>query len=185
MRHPARWALAVTAGLVLILLVAWLLPGGLELSITPVKGGAPLLVLPLQPGERFTLYYHHSVNHLPIWEEHSADQNGRIYIEEERFVSFNAGMGHWAGHGRHVMKNGYQVLEHIHMPVGSFVLRVGSPGVDHTILWRHTSTNLSRLVPGQAVLVAARPVSLLHRLWRAIFPNPATPSPGAANVPQQ
>ncbi len=185
MKGPAVRTLAVSAGLALLLLVAWLLPGGLELSITPVKGGAPLLVLPLRPGERFTLYYHHSVNHLPIWEEHSVDQNGCIYIEEERFVSFNAGMGHWAGHGRHVMRDGYQVLEDIHMPLGSFVLRVGSPGVDHTILWRKTRTNLSRLVPGQAVLVAARPVSLLHRLWRAVFPHPTTPSPGAANVPQQ
>ena len=50
--------------------------GGLELKIAPVKGGLPLLVLPMEPGERFTLHYYHSVENAPIWEEHSLDEKG-------------------------------------------------------------------------------------------------------------
>jgi len=69
------------AGLFFILLLTiGIIPGGLELSVTPVKGGKPLLVLPLQPGERFTIHYYHSVENAPIWEEHSLDKKGRIYI---------------------------------------------------------------------------------------------------------
>jgi hypothetical protein len=174
----ARRTVAVAAVLLALAGLAVLsrLPGGLELSVTPVKGGAPLLVLPLEPGERFTIHYYHSVENAPIWEEHSLDADGRIYIEEERYLKFGAGMGRMPGVGHMVQRGLYEAIENMHMPTGNFILRVGSPGVDHTILWRGTRTNLSAVVPHQAVQFAARPVSLLYRLWRDAVPHPATPA---------
>jgi len=51
-----RLSLMVAVGLVVVFfLVSWRLPGGLELTVAPVKGGPPLLALPLQPGECFTI----------------------------------------------------------------------------------------------------------------------------------
>jgi hypothetical protein len=170
--RPALWGLA---GAVLGLLVLVLAPGGLELRITP-RGGEPLLVLPLRPGERFTVHYYHSVENAPIWEVHSVDAAGRIYIEEERYLKFGAGMGKMPGVGRMIMRGPYEVITDMHQPTGDFVLRVGSPGVDHTVLWRGTAVNLSALVPHQAVQFSARPVSLLHRLWRWAWPHRATPT---------
>jgi hypothetical protein len=76
-----------------------------------------------------------------------------------------------------VMKGPYEAIVDMHMPTGNFVLRVGSPGVDHTIIWRGTRTNLSRIAPHQAVRFQARPVSLLYRLWRRLVPHPAAPQP--------
>jgi hypothetical protein len=165
------------AGITLALIVAgWLAPGGLELQVVPLKGGPPLLVLPLQPGERFTLHYYHSVENAPIWEVHSLDETGRIYIEEERYLKFGAGMGRMPGVGRMVWRDPYEVIEDMHMPTGDFVLRIGSRGVDHTIIWRGTATNLSAVAEHQAVRFAARPVSLLYRWWRRFRPHPATPA---------
>lgn len=158
-----------------LLLILWLLPGGLELRITPVKGGPPLLALPLKPGERFTIQYYHSVENAPIWEEHSLDAEGRIFIEEERYLKFGAGMGRMPGVGHMVRRGEYEVIEDMHMPTGNFVLRVGSHGVDHTVIWRGRKTNLSSVAPHVAVRFAARPVSLLYHLWRRFFPHPATP----------
>ena len=63
----------------------------------------------------------------------------------------------------------------MHLATGDFVLRIGSPGVDHTILWRGTKTNLSALAPHGAVLFSVRPVSLLYRLFRLLFAHSATP----------
>jgi hypothetical protein len=100
--------------------------------ITPVRGQAPLLVLPLDPGEPFTIHYYHSVENAPIWETHSLDPSGRIFIEEERYLKFGAGMGKMPGVGRMVRRGPYEVIEDMHMPTGDFVLRIGSPGVDHT-----------------------------------------------------
>ena len=166
----------VAAGLVLILFVLVLVtPDGLELRVVPVKGGPPLLVLPLEPGERFTLHYYHSVENAPIWEEHSLDEKGRIYIEEERYLKFGAGMGRMPGVGRMVRRGPYEVIEDMHMPTGNFILRVGSRGVDHTVIWRGYSVNLSAVVPHVAVQFSARPVSRLYHLWRKVFPHPATP----------
>jgi len=163
------------AGLALALSTAWLLPGGLELRLSPVKGGEPLLVLPLEPGERFTLHYYHSVERAPIWEEHSLDEKGRIYIEEERYLKFGAGMGRMPGVGRFIHRAPYEVIEDMHTATGDFILRIGSPGVNHTIIWRGVGKNLSFMAPHKAVRFTARPVSLLYRLWHDLFPHRATP----------
>ncbi len=154
-------------------------PGGLELTVTPVGGGEPLFLAPLEPGERFTLRYVHSVDRQPVWEEHSADARGRIFIEEERLVMFGAGMGELPGRGRLGGRGNLQVIEDMHDLLGEFVLRVGSVGVDHTLVWRGTETNLSATAAGRAVRVAARPVTRFTRWWRGWFPHPATPRPGA------
>lgn len=177
-----RWVMAAglaTAAAAAVL--AWL-PGGLELRVVPVKGGNPLLVLPMQPDERFTLHYFHSVENAPIWEEHSLDADGRIYIEEERYLKLGAGMGRTPGVGRVVQKGPYTAIVDMHRPTGDFVLRVGRPGVvDHTVIWRDTRTNLSTQIVHQAVQFTARPVSRLHCLHRRLFPHPQTPSRGVAN----
>jgi len=142
----SRRPLVLSAGLMAALvLIAWRLPGGLELTVTPVEGGPPLLAAPMQPGERFTIQYYH------------------------------AGMGRMPGVGRMVKRGEYEVIEDMHMPTGNFVLRVGSPGVDHTVIWRGCKTNLSSVAPHVAVRFAARPVSLLYALWRRLAPHPATP----------
>lgn len=176
MTRPFRYAILSAIGLVVLLFVgARFATGGLELRVTRVNGGQPLLVLPLQPGERFTLHYYHSVENAPIWEEHSLDRKGRIFIEEERYLKFGAGMGRMPGVGRLVQRGPYEAIENMHWPTGDFVLRVGSPGVDHTIIWRGVRKNLSAVAPHAAVRFSARPVSLLYRLWRCIYPHPATP----------
>ncbi len=182
-RLKARWWASAVGLALLGLAAAALLPGGLELRVTPVKGGPPLLVLPLAPRERFTIHYFHSVENAPIWEIHSVDSRGRIYIEEERYLKFGAGMGRMPGVGRMVMRGPYEAIVDMHMPTGDFILRIGSPGVDHTVIWRGTRTNLSALAPHVAVRFHARPVSLLHRWWRRLFPSPATPQAPSENRP--
>ncbi len=178
-RKTARPLLWAAAGLFAGTLVAGsALPGGVELTAIPVKGGPPLWVVYLDPGDHFTLRYVHSVDEAPIWEEHSVDRWGRIYVEEERFVMVGAGMGDLPGRGRWTGGGGIQAIQDMHYPVGEFVLRVGSPSVDHTLVWQDTEYHLSQHVPGEAVRVSARPVSRLTRWWRRWFPHPATPASG-------
>lgn len=166
-----------------LLIGGWYLaaPSGLELRIEPVAGGASLLVAPLADGEGFTLHYIHSVDREPIWEIHSVDSEGQIFIEEERFVMVGAGMGDLPGRGHWTGRGGLQMLEGMHYPIGEFVLRIGSLGVDHTILWRDTRTNLSIMAAGTAVLVSAHPVRRFYSLWRRMSPHVATPQSGAVD----
>jgi hypothetical protein len=124
------------------------------------------------------LHYYHSVENAPIWEEHSLDEKGRIYIEEERYLKFGAGMGRMPGVGRMVRRGPYEVIEDMHMPTGDFILRIGSRGVDHTVIWRGIATNLSAVAPHKAVRFSARPVSLLRSWWHRFFSDPATPACG-------
>ena len=184
MKPPARWVIIATAVGILITLTGILAatPGGLELRIAPMGGGDPLLVLPLDAGERFTIRYYHSVENAPIWETHSLDSRGCIYIEEERYLKFGAGMGRMPGVGHMATRGPYEVIENMHMPTGNFVLRVGSPGVDHTVIWRGTETNLSAIAPHAAVRFSAQPISRLYRVWRRLVPHAATPRPAARAI---
>jgi hypothetical protein len=152
-------------GLVLLLILA-AVTGDPELVLTRVKDQKTVLVLPLKPGELFTIHYFHSVENAPIWETHSMDARGRIYIEEERYEKFGAGMGKMPGVGRMVTEGKYEVIKDMHMPTGDFILRVGSPGVDHTILWREFRVNLSERFAHQAIQFSGRPGSMLGRIWR-------------------
>ena len=156
------------AGLILTGMAAWI-PGPLELHLTLVRDNRPLLILPMDPDERFTIHYYHSVENAPIWEEHSMDRDRRIYIEEERYEKFGAGMGKMPGVGRMVRRGNLEVIEEMHMPVGNFVLRVGSPGVDHTLIWRKKRFNLSAAVPHRAVRFSGERPGLLVRIWRRVF----------------
>jgi len=162
----------LTGGLLVLLLF---IPGGMELTITPVKGGEPILVLPLIPDEQFTIMYYHSVENAPIWETHSVDKKGRIFIEEERYIKYGAGMGKMPGIGKMVKRGPFEVIENMHMPTGNFILRVGSKGVDHTVIWRGIKINLSDQIPHIAVQFSARPVSFVYHSLRLLFPHPATP----------
>ncbi len=164
-RRRRGWVLGGVAGLVLL---AGLTPGNPELVINSLQNDRVHLVLPLAPDERFTLRYRHSVNQTLVWEEHSLDRAGKIYIEEERFELLGAGMGHWPGHGRLVARGPHQVIEQIHAPTGNFRLRVGSPGVDHTIIWRGASVNLTELAAGEVLQVTGRPVRRFENLWRRL-----------------
>lgn len=156
------------AGLIIIFFTIFIqiLPGSFQLTIIPKSGGRPLLAVPIRPGESFTLHYYHSVNGCPIWEKHSIDNRGEIYIQEERFVAFAAGMGHWPGHGHLIRKGPYQVIENINKPIGNFILRVAEEKQKHTIIWRGKSLNLSKMAAGQAVMVSVNPTGALKRLWR-------------------
>lgn len=182
MTRPGVIILSLVGLVFSLILTVWLEPGGLELRITPVKGDKPLLVFPLEPGERFTIHYYHSVENAPIWEEHSLDEKGRIYIEEERYLKFGAGMGQMPGVGRKARRGPYEVIENMHMHTGDFILRVGSSGVDHTIIWRGERKNLSNIVPHEALQFSAKPVSLLYNMWRYLIPHRATPLVGRNNV---
>lgn len=163
--HKEKLVLITLAGLAFFLAIAgFYLPGGIDLSVIPVKGGPPLAVLPLAPDERFTIRYNHSVENAPIWETHSVDAQGRIYIEEERYLKSGAGMGKMPGVGRMVRRGPYEVIENMHMPTGDFVLRIGSPGVDHTLIWQDQQINLSDIAPHTAVQFKAQPVSQIHRI---------------------
>lgn len=170
-KRTAVVTIAVGVAALAAMLTAW--PQGLELRVSPVKGGPPLAVLPLKPGETFTLHYYHSVENAPIWETHSVDASGRIYIEEERYLKFGAGMGKMPGVGRMEMRGPYEVITEMHLPVGDFVLRIGSPGVDHTLIWRGRRRNLSAVAPHVAVQFSARPVGCLRALWRMVWPHPS------------
>jgi hypothetical protein len=178
MTRPEMIAAVCLSGLVLLLMAAArLVPARVALHVTLAGQDTPVLVLPMAPEERFTLHYYHSVENTPIWEVHSMDAAGTIFIEEERYEKFGAGMGKMPGVGRMVKQGNQEAIVDMHMRVGTFVLRVGSPGVDHTLIWRDRRFNLSEKFSHQRVRFSGHPLKLYHKIPYLHGTVPAGPWP--------
>lgn len=119
------------------------------LEVREWGSGRVLLGLPLNQGETFTLRYIHSVDHTPVFEIFELDPEGKLALQATYFKMFGAGMGHWEGRGYVDFDGTWTWIRDIHETLGSFILRVGSPQVDHTLLYRGSEIHLSRIWAGQ------------------------------------
>ena len=127
------------------------------LDMVDFDNGKVLLSVPLHKGEIFSIRYMHSVDVSPVVEVFSLNNEGSIQLEETYFKMFGAGMGHWEGHGTLIKDGSWTKIKDIKRPLEPFILRIGQPGVDHTLIYRDQKINLSDRAAGRRVLV-----SVLH-----------------------
>ncbi len=149
----------------LLFYVIWLSPGpGLaagqettpQLVVSHFSTAKVIASLEVKPGDKFSIRYIHSVDKTPIFEEFRLDQKKGLVLEKTWFKMFGAGLGHWPGHGNLSQDSEWITIDNIEQPLGSFILRIGSPSVGHTIIYREQEINLSRLAPGARALVEFR-----------------------------
>lgn len=150
--------IVLTAGLILLFLlpamsVSATADGQPHLVVRDFDNGKIILALKVKSGDRFTIRYIHSVDKKPIFEQFRLDPDRGLVLEKTWFRIFGAGLGHWPGHGQLTQKDGWITIDKMNYTLGSFVLRIGSPGVDHTILYHQQKINLSALAPGRRALV--------------------------------
>src|SRR5690554_6884475 len=100
--------------------------------------GAILAQITMPEGARWCLGWNHSVRHFTVLDcyHHRA---GNMELERSHQPDFAAGLGYTEGRGELVSdgEGGYWI-ENINEPVpgNRYVLRVGSPQVDHRLLWQ-------------------------------------------------
>jgi len=112
-----------------------------------------ILKTPFAYGQTFSIRYIHSVDHSPVFEVFTAKKGEGLVLKETYFRMFGAGMGHWEGHGKIVQEGQWIKIKDINQSLGSFILRVGSQGVAHTILMGEKEWNLSQRAAGRRVEV--------------------------------
>ncbi|UYG02948.1 DUF1850 domain-containing protein [Halomonas sp. LR3S48] len=125
--------------------------------------GETLVEVPLEPGMRWCLGWNHSVKKFPVLDCYRYHQ-GRMVLERSHQPDFAAGLGHTPGRGIQVSdgQGGYWI-ENIDEPVPGdrYTLRVGSPAVDHRLLWQaegdEHSVSLSELAAGERVTLQLYP----------------------------
>ncbi|MFP4349133.1 MAG: DUF1850 domain-containing protein [Thermodesulfobacteriota bacterium] len=118
-----------------------------------LETGAPLLEIPVRYSRPFTIRYIHSVDISPVYEVFQADRERGIVLTDTYFRMFGAGMGHWEGHGTLMQEGKWTRITGMDYPLGRFVLRIGQPGVDHTLLIGYREFNLSETAAGHRVAV--------------------------------
>jgi hypothetical protein len=124
------------------------------LSIRDCRSGRIVLEIPVSYGQPFVLRYTHSVDLTPVFEVFRPVKDRGILLVETYFRMFGAGMGHWEGHGVVVEEEGWIRIKDIDRMLGSFFLRVGSRGVDHTLLVNGKEWDLSGIAEGRLVEIA-------------------------------
>jgi hypothetical protein len=131
--------------------------GQAHLVVRNFASGRIITSLEVKSGDRFTLRYIHSLDKKPIFEQFLLSPKHGLVLEKTWFRMFGAGLGHWPGHGHLTQKNGWITIDEMNYVLGNFVLRIGSPGVDHTILYQQQEINLSALAPGCRAIVEFKP----------------------------
>lgn len=124
--------------------------------------GETLAKIPLESGMRWCLGWNHSVKKFPVLDCYRYHQ-GRMVLERSHQPDFAAGLGHSPGRGEQVSdgQGGYWI-ENIDEPVPNdrYVLRVGSPAVDHRLLWQaqgaEHEVSLSEMAAGERVTLQLR-----------------------------
>lgn len=123
---------------------AWLLDHARADSVSEAQlmvvaeSGAILAQITMPEGARWCLGWNHSVRHFTVLDcyRHRA---GNMELERSHQPDFAAGLGYTEGRGELVSdgEGGYWI-ENINEPVpgNHYVLRVGSPQVDHRLLWQ-------------------------------------------------
>jgi hypothetical protein len=122
----------------------------LELVIKSFKG-APLIRIPVRQGDIFSLYYIHSVDISPVYEVFAVDAKKGIVLMQSCMKMFGAGFDPWQAHGKIVEEKGWLKMKGLHVPLGSFLLRIGAPTVDHTLKIKGMTLYLSRMMPEKRV----------------------------------
>ncbi|MEA1921391.1 MAG: DUF1850 domain-containing protein [Pseudomonadota bacterium] len=121
---------------------------GPQLVVSHFSTAKVIASLKVESGDKFTIRYIHSVDKTPIFEEFRLDREKGLVLEKTWFTMFGAGLGHWPGHGKLSQDSEWITIDNIEQPLDSFILRIGSPSVGHTIIYHDQEINLSRLAPG-------------------------------------
>lgn len=121
--------------------------------------------LPLAEGERFTIAYVHSIDHLPI-EENIEVREDTLVVDSTRLRQFGAGMGHIPGEGNGRADGEWWVIEDMERDIGPEVaVRVGAPSVDHRVRTPDAEVRLSPCLATRRVLIEPVRATTLQLLF--------------------
>jgi len=109
--------------------------------------GVGQLRVPVHEGEKVQLTWIHSVSAIPV-REVFVIHNDQLVLMETHNQWFAAGLGEIAGRGRTVAEKNHAVaIVDINEPSNGLVLRIGSPGIHHTLIVGDFKCDLSKLAP--------------------------------------
>lgn len=111
--------------------------------------------LPLEPGDDWCLAWNHSVEGFRVLDCYRY-RGGRMVLERSHQPDFAAGLGHVLGRGIQTSDGaGGYWIENINEPVpgNRYLLRVGSPAVNHRLVYDDNVISLSALAAGERVRI--------------------------------
>ena len=129
----------------------------INLRVTDATAGRTVFHQRLEPGGRFTLIYHHSVEKSPVEEVYEVAGDGAIFLVETTVRSSGYGLPECAPGQDCVVHDGQVTFPGLHLPVDPLIMRVSYLN-DMWLIFQHEALNLRRVATGgNRILVQARP----------------------------
>ncbi|ETX14801.1 hypothetical protein OCH239_20835 [Roseivivax halodurans JCM 10272] len=124
--------------------------------VARVDGGAEIARFEIADGEGWCVIWNHSVQGFEVADCYE-NRGGRMVLVRSHQPDFAAGLGHIPGRGRQVSdgEGGYWILD-IDEPVpgDAYILRAGSPAVDHRLRTPARQVSLSAAAARRPVRIS-------------------------------
>ncbi|MGD8563573.1 MAG: DUF1850 domain-containing protein [Desulfarculaceae bacterium] len=115
--------------LIILLLVSPICAGstahaGMCLELRNLSKNRTISCWPIEPGERFSFMYVHSVQKTPVFEDYVLDQKGQVLLVETRVQSFGYGMPKPKQGDDYELIDGFFVIRFKDRQLGRLLIRV-------------------------------------------------------------
>src|SRR5512143_3320617 len=95
------------------------------LRIEGSRNGEVLIEIPVREGDRFFLAYIHSSDHTPVRDTFLIEREGRLFLIEEAYLWYGAGLEFQRHEGLKVMSDEKWTRIQLHRSLPDFRIRVG------------------------------------------------------------
>jgi len=121
------------------------------LRIESSRNEEVLVELPAREGDRFSLAYIHSSDHTPVCDTFLIEKEGRLFLIEEAFLWYGAGLEFQRREGLKVVLDEKWTRIQLHRPLPEFRIRVGRVA-NQILTFQERSIPLSSLAkPGEGL----------------------------------
>jgi len=134
------------------------------LQVVEVSTGQALLLVPLEPGQEFTLIYTHSVHKSPVVEIFTIQPPEGLLLKKIGFKDYGVGMPYSTPHKFILGVDGFFWIEAIDDPLGSFTLRVQEIP-QHRLVLSGREINLLGLTQAGSLVRIEAVLGSRFRLW--------------------
>ena len=129
-----KYFAAVAFAIMAAAIAAFMLSGSGILSLENGNTGERYASFAMDPGERFSITFIHSVNKSPVTDWYETDRKGRIWLKSTVYYDFGAGVPFDLNEGETLeyTDNGAMVISGIDREIPQFLIFVGTVS-DHTL----------------------------------------------------
>ena len=155
-----------------VILLTFIWPSQIALTITDGKTAELLYASPLRTGDRFAIQFIHSIHRTPVYEEYYIDNQFNMILDRVIYESYGVGNPSTLEPGQTFkQENGKYIIGNVNRKFPYFDLSIGQVIANHQLMIKDQWIPLASLQPsGKLIRVQIKKISFLT-LWKGEVVN--------------